>query len=153
MVHVEVIHGGYTNVKVPVAICPRYEGMALAGPAKEFDRQMDGWLTRAVDLGMIGSGLGQLFPVNLQVSREAGRVKVDSLLLVGMGQPGEFAADDLRYLMQNVTVAVNRCGTITLARCSLARAERAAYCSVRRLGGSSRESSTATRGSARSPRG
>jgi CHAT domain len=104
-VHVEVIHGGYTNVKVPVAICPRYEGMALAGPAKEFDRQLDSWLTRAVDLGMIGSGLGQLFPVHMQ-AKEDRRMKVDSLLMVGMGQPGDFAADDLRYLMSNVTVAV-----------------------------------------------
>jgi CHAT domain len=110
VVHIEVIHGGYTNVKVPVAICPRYEGMALAGPAKEFDRQVDCWLTRAVDLGMIGSGLGQLFPVNLQRSLEAGRVKVDSLLVVGMGQPGDLAADDLRYLMSNVTVAVKSMG-------------------------------------------
>ena len=106
VVHVEVIHGGYTNVKVPIAICPRYEGMALAGPAKEFDRQLDSWLTRTVDLGMIGSGLGQLFPIHFQSSQEPKRVKVDALLLVGMGQPGDFAADDLRYLMSNVTVAV-----------------------------------------------
>ena len=110
VVHVEVIRGGYTNVKVPVAICPRYEGMALAGPAKEFDRQIDSWLTRAVDLGMIGSGLGQLFTVNLQRSRDAGRVNVDVLLMVGMGQPGDFAADDLRYLMSNVTIAVKSMG-------------------------------------------
>ena len=33
-------------MKVPVAVCPRYQGMALAGPAKEFDRQIDSWLTR-----------------------------------------------------------------------------------------------------------
>lgn len=108
--HVEVICGGYTNVKVPIAVCPRYKGMALAGPAKEFDRQIDSWLTRAVDLGMIGSDLGQLFPVNLQRSQKDGRVKVDSLLMVGMGPPGQFAADDLRYLMSNVTVAVKSMG-------------------------------------------
>jgi hypothetical protein len=34
--------------------CP--EGMALAGSAKAFDRQLDSWITRAVDLGMIASG-------------------------------------------------------------------------------------------------
>ncbi len=110
VVHVEVICGGFTNVKVPVAVCPRYQGMALAGPAKEFDRQIDSWLTRAVDLGMIGSDLGQLFPVHLQRMREAGRVKVDCLLMAGMGEPGQFAADDLRYLMSNVTVAVKSMG-------------------------------------------
>ena len=59
---------------------------------------------------MIGSGLGQLFPVHLQRSREAGRVNVDVLLLAGMGEPGNFAADDLRYLMSNVTVAVKSMG-------------------------------------------
>jgi hypothetical protein len=105
-VHVEVIRGGQTNVKVPVAVCSRYEGMALAGPAKAFDGQLDSWLTRAVDLGMIGSALGQIYPLHLQRSRENRRVQVDYLLIAGMGMPGEFAADDLRYLMSNVTVAV-----------------------------------------------
>ena len=110
VVHIEVIRGGYTHVKVPVAICPRYQGMALGGPAKAFDRQLDSWLTRTVDLGMIGSGLGQIFPVHLQRSREAGRVEVDALILAGMGDPGDFAADDLRYMMSNVTVAVKSMG-------------------------------------------
>ena len=64
------------------------------------------WLTRAVDLGMIGSGLGQLFPINLQRLHEAGQVQVGHLLLVGMGEPGRFAADDLRFMISNVTVAV-----------------------------------------------
>src|SRR5262249_8703944 len=79
-VHVEVIWGGQTNVKVPVAVCPRYEGMALSGPTKAFDGQLDSWLTCAVDLGMIGSALGHIFPVHLQRSREFGRVQVDYLL-------------------------------------------------------------------------
>jgi hypothetical protein len=110
LVHVGVIWGGITNVKVPVAVGPRYEGLALAGPAKAFDRQLDSWLTRALDLGMIGSGLGQLFPLNLQRLREAGKVNMDYLLLVGMGEPGRFAPDDLRFLMSNVTVAVKSHG-------------------------------------------
>ncbi len=106
LVHVDVIVGGFTNVAVQVGVCPRYQGMALAGPARAFDRQIDSWISRAVDLGMIGSGLGQIFPLNLRRSHDAGRVKVDSLLMAGMGEPGRFAADDLRYLMSNVTVAV-----------------------------------------------
>ncbi len=110
VIHIEVICGGCTNVKVPVAVCPRYEGMALTGGAKAFDLQLDSWLTRAVELGMIGSGLGHLFPVHLQRSQEPGRSKVDALLLAGMGEPGSFAADDLRYLMSNVTVAVKSMG-------------------------------------------
>jgi hypothetical protein len=110
VVHVEVTWGGITNVKVPVAVGARYEGLPLAGQARAFDRQLDSWLTRALDLGMIGSGLGQIFPVNLQQKREAGKVNVDYLLLAGMGEPGRFAADDLRYLMSNVTVAVKSLG-------------------------------------------
>jgi hypothetical protein len=110
LVHVDVIWGGITNVKVPVALGPRYQGLALAGPAKAFDRLLDSWLTRALDLGMIGSGLGELFPVNLQRRREAGKVNVDYLLLVGMGEPGHFAPDDLRFLMSNATVAVKSLG-------------------------------------------
>lgn len=110
LVHIEVIYGGITNVKVPVAIGPRYQGLALAGSAKAFDRLLDSWLTRALDLGMIGSGLGQFFPINLQRRREAGKCNVENLLLVGMGEPGHFAVDDLRYLMSNITVAVKSMG-------------------------------------------
>jgi hypothetical protein len=100
------IRGGHSNVEAPVAVGARYEGLALAGAAKVFDRLLDSWLTRAIDMGMIGSGLGQLFPINLQRLHEAGKVKVGYLLLVGMGEPGRFAGDDLRFLMSNVTVAV-----------------------------------------------
>lgn len=64
---------------------------------------------------MIGSGLGQLFPINLQRMRESGKVQVGYLLLVGMGEPGRFAADDLRYMMSNVTVAVKTMGHDQLA--------------------------------------
>ena len=105
-IDVTLIHGGLTNVKAPVAIGARYEGLAVAGSTKAFDWILDSWLTRAIDLGMIGSGLGQLFPINLQHLHEAGKLNVDYLLLAGMGEPGGFAADDLRYLMSNVTVAV-----------------------------------------------
>lgn len=93
-------------MKAPVAVAPRYDGLPLAGAAKAFDDQLDSWLTRALELGMIGSGLGQIFPLNLEKRRAAGRSNVDYLLLVGMGVPGHFAADDLRYLMSNVAVAV-----------------------------------------------
>jgi CHAT domain/Cytosol aminopeptidase family, N-terminal domain len=109
-VEVTLIRGGHAGVKAPVAVGARYEGLALAGAAKVFDRLLDSWLTRAIDMGMIGSGLGQLFPINLQRLREAGKVKVGYLLLVGMGEPGRFAADDLRFLMSNVTVAVKSMG-------------------------------------------
>jgi hypothetical protein len=110
LVHIEVIWGGITNVKVPVAIGAHYQGLALAGPTKAFDRLLDSWLTRSLDLGMIGLSLGQLFPIHLQRRREAGKINVDYLLLLGMGEPSRFAPDDLRYLMSNVTVAVKSLG-------------------------------------------
>jgi hypothetical protein len=113
IVHIEVVAGGMTNVSVSVAVIGNYQGLGLAGTAKVFDRQLDGWLSRALDLGMIGSSLGQLFPIHVQ--RQDGKaqifkLKADTLLLAGMGEPGHFAADDLRYLISNVVVAVKSMG-------------------------------------------
>jgi hypothetical protein len=110
VVQVTLIRGGITNLRVPVVICPRYDGLPLAGATKAFDRLLDTWLTRAVDLGMIGSGLGQLFPINLQRRQAIGKVNAGSLLLVSMGEPGRFARDDLRFLVSNIVVAVKGMG-------------------------------------------
>jgi hypothetical protein len=115
VIDVTLIQGGLTKVKAPIAIGARYEGLGFAGGTKGFDRILDSWLSRAVDLGMIGSGLGQLFPINLQRMHEAGKVQVGYLLLVGMGEPGRFAADDLRFMISNVTVAVKTMGHDQLA--------------------------------------
>ena len=110
VVTVTLIRGGITNVRVPVAIAGRYDGMPVAGSSKAFDRLLDSWLTRAIDMGIIGSDLGQLFPVNLQVYHALGKLNADHLLLAGMGEPGRFARDDLRLLSCNVTVAVKGMG-------------------------------------------
>src|SRR5690349_25108171 len=64
-VHIEVIQGGLTNVKVPIAVTSRYQGLPLVGTAGAFDRKIDSWLSRALQLGMVGSGLGQLFLIPL----------------------------------------------------------------------------------------
>lgn len=109
-VEVRVIRGRLPQVEAPVVIAARYERMPLAGPIKEFDHILDSWLSRAVELGMIGSRLGELFLVPLQRRKEAGQVKADNLLLVGMGEPGHFGRDDLRFLISNVTVAVKAMG-------------------------------------------
>jgi hypothetical protein len=107
---VTLIRGGLTNVRAPVAVGPRYDGLPLAGATKAFDQLLDSWLTRAIDLGMIGSGLGQLFPVNLERAQQSGKMKVGYLLLAGMGDPGRFAPDDLRFLIYNIVVAVKSLG-------------------------------------------
>jgi CHAT domain/Cytosol aminopeptidase family, N-terminal domain len=106
VIHIDVVLGGQTNVKAPVSVIGRYEGLDLAGTAKAFDRQLDNWLTRAIDMGLIGSTLGQLFPLRLDHAFELGRVKVENLLLMGVGEPGQLSVDDCRYLMSNVTVVV-----------------------------------------------
>ncbi|MGB7974870.1 MAG: M17 family peptidase N-terminal domain-containing protein, partial [Roseiarcus sp.] len=105
-VNFALTYGGVTSIETPVAVGGRYEGMALGGPAKAFDRLLDKWLTRALDLGMVGSKLGQLFPIHLQNSVEEKRVKASYLFLVGLGEPGTFASDDLQFVISNVVVAV-----------------------------------------------
>ena len=102
-VRITLVCGGLTNVKAPVVIGARYDGLPFAGPTKQFDRALDMWLTRAVDLGIIGSALGQLFPIDLKQFRKAGKLRAKTLLLAGMGEPGRFAQDSLRiHLLQHL---------------------------------------------------
>jgi hypothetical protein len=107
---ITVVRGGMTNIKVPVAVGARYDGLAFAGPTRAFDRLLDSWLTRAVDLGIIRSSLGQLFLINLQQFQQASRIKADNLLLAGMGEPGRFARDSLQFIVSNLVVAVKITG-------------------------------------------
>lgn len=112
---ITVIKGGLTNVKVPVVIGARYDGLAFAGSTKAFDRLLDSWLTGAVDMGIIGSSLGQLFLINLKQFQRAGKIKANNLLLAGMGEPGRFARDSLQFLISNVVVATKVMGHDELA--------------------------------------
>jgi predicted DNA-binding ArsR family transcriptional regulator len=109
-VHIRLVCGGITNVEVPVVIGARYDRLAFAGPTKAFDQLLDSWMTRAVDLGIIGSELGQLFPINLELFHKAGKLKARNLLLAGMGEPGRFAQDSLRFVFSNIVVAVKAMG-------------------------------------------
>jgi hypothetical protein len=110
VVQVILVHGGITNVKVPVAIGAGYDGLPLAGGTKAFDRLLDSWLSRALDLGIIGLSLGRVFPINLQRLQDAGKINAGNFLLAGMGEPGRFAQDDLRFLLSNITIAVKSMG-------------------------------------------
>jgi hypothetical protein len=107
---ITVVRGGLTNVKAPVAVGARYDGLPFAGPTRAFDRLLDSWLTRAVDFGIIGSSLGQLFPIDLKQVEQAGRIKVEKLILVGMGEPGRFAQDSLQFIVSNLVVAIKMMG-------------------------------------------
>lgn len=107
---ITVVRGGMTNIKAPVSVGARYDGLAFAGPTRAFDRQLDSWLSRAVDLGIIGSSLGQLFLINLRQFQRDGWIKADNLLLAGMGEPGRFAQDSLQFIVANLVVAVKIMG-------------------------------------------
>jgi hypothetical protein len=106
-----VIRGSLTQTKAPVAIAGHYARIPLAGPVREFDARLDFWLTRSVTMGMIGADLGELFPIHFRPEKKKQlHVVPDTLLLVGMGEPGRFGRDDLRFLACNVTVAVKVMG-------------------------------------------
>jgi hypothetical protein len=109
-VHIKLVCGGITRVKVPVVIGARYDGLPFAGPTKAFDQLLDSWMTRAVDLGIIGSALGQLFPINLQLYHKADKLNARNLLLAGMGEPGRFAQDSLQFIFSNIVVAIKAMG-------------------------------------------
>jgi hypothetical protein len=109
-VKITLICGGLTKVKAPIVVGARYDGLAFAGPTKIFDRVLDSWLTRAVDLGIIGSALGQLFPINLEQFHKADKLNAGTLLLVGMGEPGRFAQDGVRYIFSNIVVTIKAIG-------------------------------------------
>jgi hypothetical protein len=109
-IHVTLMLGGITNVRTPIAIGAHYESLPLAGPAAAFDRKLDGWLTRAVDIGIIGLTLGQLFTINFAQYHQSKDVKAKNLILAGMGEPGRFAQDSLRLVMSNIVVTVRSMG-------------------------------------------
>jgi hypothetical protein len=114
-VNISLVCGGLTNVSTNVAVGARYDGVAFGGATKAFDYALDTWLTRAVDLGMIGSALGQLFPIDLRQYHMEDRLKARTLLLVGMGEPGRFAQDSLQFIMSNVIVAIKAMGETEFA--------------------------------------
>jgi len=114
-VHIRLICGGITKVKAPIAIGARYDGLPFAGPTAAFDRLLDSWMTRAVDLGIIGSALGLLFPIDLEQYHQARKVKAKTLILVGMGEPGRFAPDSLQFITSNIVVAVKAMGQSVFA--------------------------------------
>ena len=109
-VHITLVCGGLTNVKAPIVVGGRYDGLGFAGPTRAFDRSLDSWLTRAVDLGIIGSALGQLFPINLEQFHKAGKLNAHILLLAGMGEPGRLAQDSVQFIFSNIVVMIKTMG-------------------------------------------
>lgn len=103
---VEVVRGDIVSQSLPVVVVGQYGGMPPRGAARKIDKAMNSWIKWAIELGMVGSGLGELF--SIPVTR--GEIKAGAVLLAGMGEFGQFERDDLRFLMTNVVLAVVNTG-------------------------------------------
>ena len=150
-VRITLVCGGLTNVKAPIVVGARYDGLAFAGPTKPFDRSLDMWLTRAVDLGIIGSALGQLFPIELEQFHKAGKLHANTLLLAGMGEPGRFAQDSLRFIFSNIIVMIKTMGENEFASSLLGTRRRTNFRSTKPFAAFCKASVTVTSVSRPSP--
>jgi hypothetical protein len=112
---IDLVLGDITDADAPVAVCPYQDGVPLAGSAKTFDQLLDSWLTQAIEFQMIGGRLGQLFVLSLEQFKPTLPITIGELLIVGLGEPGQLAPDDLRFFMSNVTTAVKSKGFSTFA--------------------------------------
>src|SRR5262245_60552617 len=137
---VEVYHGDIAALPADVAVVGRYKGIGARGSAASFDKQFGGWLSSAIQHGMVGSELGQLFYIPVSRAGHAQgaaahgaaahgaaahgaaahgtAAKLSSLppicswphapagvIVAGLGEPGRFNREGLRYLLTNITLA------------------------------------------------
>jgi len=109
-VNIKAVCGGLTNAKAPIVVGARYEGLAFTGPTRVFDQLLDSWLSRAVDLGIIGSALGQIMPISLGQFHKEGKLQAKTLLLAGLGEPGRLAQDGVRFVCSNILMTVKAIG-------------------------------------------
>ncbi|HEX8142629.1 MAG TPA: CHAT domain-containing protein [Pyrinomonadaceae bacterium] len=95
--------GSITQVVAPVVVVGGYKGIAPASALKALDDALHQWFSRAIEQGMVGSNLGELFfvPVTHQ------EIGAQLVLLAGMGEYGKFNYNDLRYLSMNICYGVS----------------------------------------------
>lgn len=111
-VTVEVVLGDIIrDGEAPVAI-GRFSGMPPSGALSAFDRELNGLPGHAIELGMVGSEVGELFCIPVP---DGVPLKARVLLLVGMGEFGRFTRDDLRFAFANATFAFVALGWRTFA--------------------------------------
>jgi hypothetical protein len=104
---VTVIQGDITRAPAPLAVVGQYQGLPPAGPVKLFDLRLKSWISRALEYGMAGCGLGQLSYIPTVRQQAAGVLAPAAVIMAGMGEPGHLGRDDLRFLWTNVTLAVS----------------------------------------------
>jgi hypothetical protein len=102
---VVVTRGSITQVSAPVVVVGVYKGIAPAPASalKALDDALHQWFSRAIEHGMAGADLGEVFLVPV-IRKE---IAADSVLLAGMGEYGKFDYNDLRYLAMNIGYAVS----------------------------------------------
>jgi pimeloyl-ACP methyl ester carboxylesterase len=103
---VEVVLGDITYVEAPIVVVGHYKGIPPVRAEGAIDEALGFWISRIGARGMIGAGLGELFfvPVNNH------QIAAKAVLLAGMGEPGQFSRNDLRYLSTNVAYAIAALG-------------------------------------------
>lgn len=109
-IEIELVCGDITRVAAPVAVCGHYDGVPLVGAARAFDKLLGRWISRCIEFQMIGARLGQFCPINLNQFKPETPIQIEELIVVGLGEPSRLAADDIRFLISNVTIAVKGMG-------------------------------------------
>jgi hypothetical protein len=103
---VDVVHDRVTRFETPLVVVGMYKGVPPARGAADVDEALGGSIRYAQERGMFRAELGEVFLVPTQTNPAADRgLAPRFVMLAGLGQPGEFGRDDLRYLMVNVTHA------------------------------------------------
>ncbi len=108
---ITLVQGDIGEIKAPIVVVGHYKGVPPVRAVGAIDEKLDGWISRACKLGMIGGNLGETF----FVPNVGGRLGAGGAVLAGMGEFGNFTHDDLLLLMSNVTVGVSALGLGTFA--------------------------------------
>jgi pimeloyl-ACP methyl ester carboxylesterase/O-acetyl-ADP-ribose deacetylase (regulator of RNase III) len=108
----ELVRGDITHVQAPVVVVGHYKGVTPTGAEGAIDRAVHGWITRAVEYGMIGGDLGRLFFIPILDNK---KIAAKAAVLAGMGEAGRFSREDLRYLMTNITYGAAALGLRSFA--------------------------------------
>jgi hypothetical protein len=100
---IQMLRADITQVASPVVVVGHYKGVAPIKAVGALDAAMGNWISQAGERGMIGGNLGELFFIPVTHNQ----IAASSILLGGMGDYGQFAYDDLRYLVMNIGYAVS----------------------------------------------
>jgi hypothetical protein len=109
--NIQMVLGDITQVEAPVVVVGHYKGVPPIKAVGALDTAMGNWISQAGERGMIGGSLGELFFIPVTQDQIAAK----SILLGGMGDYGQFSYDDLRYMVMNISYAINALGLESFA--------------------------------------